>query len=118
MSSRLILTYHADLKRFLINLNELAHLLLFLIPDQVTQKIVGGNTGGIKIMRKVEYRCNHCMIVESKWLLNSDNRSSDYITCGKCGLESKKIGTEEVSRPNNIALNELERTKGNISKFL
>jgi len=69
-------------------------------------------------MRKVEYRCNHCMIVESKWLLNSDNRSSDYITCRKCGLESRKIGTEEVSRPNNIALYELERTKRNASEFL
>jgi len=69
-------------------------------------------------MRKVEYRCNHCMIVESKWLLNSDNRSSDYITCQKCGLESKKIGIEEVSRPNKIALYELERTKRNVSEFL
>jgi hypothetical protein len=49
-------------------------------------------------MQKAEYRCYHCMIVETKWLLNSDNRSSDYITCRKCGLESKKIGTEEVSR--------------------
>ena len=69
-------------------------------------------------MRKAEYRCYHCMIVETKWLLNSDNRSSDYITCRKCGLESKKIGTEEVSRSNNIALNELERTKRIVSKFL
>ena len=43
------------------------------------------------------------MIVESKWLLNCDNRSSDYITCGKCGLESRKIGTEEVTRPKNPA---------------
>jgi len=88
------------------------------MADQVTQKIIGGITGGIKIMRKVEYRCNHCMIVESKWLLNSDNRSSDYITCQKCGLESKKIGIEEVSRPNKIALYELERTKRNVSEFL
>jgi hypothetical protein len=58
------------------------------------------------------------MIVETKWLLNSDNRSFDYITCGKCGLESKKIGTEEVSRPNNLDLNELEQTKGNVSEFV
>jgi len=50
--------------------------------------------------------------------LNSDNRPSDYITCRKCGLESKKIGTEEVSRPNNLALNELERTKENVSEYL
>ena len=86
--------------------------------ESFTSEIVGGNTGGIKIMRKVEYRCNHCMIVESKWLLNSDNRSSDYITCRKCGLESKKIGTEEVSRPNNLVLNELEGTTGKVSEFL
>jgi hypothetical protein len=68
-------------------------------------------------MRKIEYRCNHCMIVESKWLLNSDNRSSDYITCRKCGLESNKIGTEEVSRTNNLVLNELGQVKGKISEF-
>ncbi len=88
------------------------------MPNQVTQKIAGRNTRGIRIMRKAEYRCYHCMIVETKWLLNSDNRSSDYITCGKCGLESKKIGTEEVSRPNNLSLNELEQTKEKASEFL
>ena len=66
-------------------------------------------------MRKVEYRCYHCMIVETKWHLNSDNRSSDYITCRKCGLESKRIGTEEVSGPNNPALNGLGRTKEKVS---
>ena len=68
-------------------------------------------------MRKAEYRCYHCMIVETKWLLNSDNRSSDYISCRKCGLESKKIGTEEVFRPNNLALYELEQTKEKVSEF-
>ena len=56
------------------------------------------------------------MIVESKWLLNID-RSSDYITCRKCGLTSKKIGTEEVFRPNNLALYELEQTKGKVLEF-
>ncbi len=55
-------------------------------------------------MRKVEYRCNHCMIVESKYLLNSD-RSFEYITCRKCGLESKMIGTENDSRPDHATLN-------------
>ena len=69
-------------------------------------------------MRKVEYRCYHCMIVETKWLLNSDNRSSDYIVCRKCGLESKRIGTEEVSRPNNLALEEFEQIKGKVPKLL
>ena len=69
-------------------------------------------------MRKVEYRCYHCMIVETKWLLNSENRSSDYITCRKCGLESTRIGREEVSRPNNLALDELEQIKGKVSVLL
>ena len=69
-------------------------------------------------MRKIEYRCNHCMIVETKWLMNGDNRSSDYITCQKCGLESKRIGTEKVSQPNFLSLNGLERTKGKASEFL
>jgi peptide subunit release factor 1 (eRF1) len=60
-------------------------------------------------MRKVEYRCNHCMIVESKWLLKNDS-STEFITCRKCGLESKKIGTEDVSQPSNLVLDELKRT--------
>jgi peptide subunit release factor 1 (eRF1) len=59
-------------------------------------------------MRKVEYRCNHCMIVESKWLLNNDS-STEVITCRKCGLESKKIGTEDISDSNNfIIIDDLE----------
>ena len=58
-------------------------------------------------MRKVEYRCNHCMIVESKWLLNSDS-STEVITCRKCGLESKRIGTEDVSQPINFIIDDLE----------
>jgi hypothetical protein len=58
-------------------------------------------------MRKVEYRCNHCMIVESKWLLNTDS-STECITCRKCGLESKKIGTEDVSQSNNLVFDDLE----------
>lgn len=69
-------------------------------------------------MRKVEYRCNHCMIIETKCLLNGDDRLSDYITCQKCGLESKRIGTEEVSRPNFLTLNGLEQIKGKVAKFL
>jgi hypothetical protein len=59
-------------------------------------------------MRIVEYRCNHCMIVESKWLLNNDS-STEVITCRKCGLESKKIGTEDISDSNNfIIIDDLE----------
>jgi peptide subunit release factor 1 (eRF1) len=59
-------------------------------------------------MRIVEYRCNHCMIVESKWLLNNDS-STEVITCRKCGLESKEIGTEDISDSNNfIIIDDLE----------
>ncbi len=58
-------------------------------------------------MRKVEYRCNHCMIVESKWLLNNDI-STEVITCRKCGLESKKIGAEDVSHLSNFNIDDLE----------
>ncbi len=68
-------------------------------------------------MRKVEYRCNHCMIVESKWLLNNDS-STEYITCRKCGLESKKIGTEDVSQPNNLIFDDLERDEEKTSIIL
>ena len=68
-------------------------------------------------MRKVEYRCNHCMIVESKWLLNSD-RQSDYIYCRKCGMESQKIGTEEISRTNYASLDEVDGDEENVPKFL
>lgn len=68
-------------------------------------------------MRKVEYRCNHCMIVESKWLLNSD-RQSDYITCRKCGMESHKIGMEEVTRANYVSLHELDGEKEKPSKLI
>ena len=69
-----------------------------------------------KIMPKVEYRCNHCMIVESKWLIHSD-RPADYITCRKCGLKSKKIATEQAPPPNQATLNGLERNKGKVAKF-
>jgi peptide subunit release factor 1 (eRF1) len=58
-------------------------------------------------MRKVEYRCNHCMIVESKWLLNNDS-STECITCRKCGLESKMIDTDDVPQPNNLIFDNLK----------
>ena len=69
-------------------------------------------------MRKIEYRCYHCMIVETKWLLNIDNGLADYIACRKCGLESKRIGTEKVSQPSNFARDELEHIKGRVSELL
>ena len=57
------------------------------------------------------------MIVESKWLLNSD-RQSDYIYCRKCGMQSQKIGTEEISRTNYVSLDELDGDEENVPKFL
>ena len=60
-------------------------------------------------MREVEYRCNRCMIVESKWLLNND-QSTDHIVCRKCGLESMRIATEDISRPTSLGFNDMERT--------
>jgi len=59
-------------------------------------------------MKIVEYRCYRCMIVESKALFNNVE-STDYITCSKCGGESKRIGTkygafsEEFKDRNSIA---------------
>jgi hypothetical protein len=47
------------------------------------------------------------MIVESKWLLDNDI-STEYIICRKCGLESKKIVTEDVSQSNNLVFDDLE----------
>ncbi len=47
------------------------------------------------------------MIVESKWLLNNDS-STEHITCRKCGLESKKIGAEDVPQPNNLIFDDRE----------
>jgi hypothetical protein len=51
-------------------------------------------------MQKVEYRCYRCMIVETRWLVNSA-KSTDYITCCKCEGESKRISSELVLAPNN-----------------
>ncbi len=65
-------------------------------------------------MRKAEYRCNHCMIVESKWLMSND-RASDHIICPKCGLESEKIGGGDISGSQYFALDDLLRTEGKVS---
>ena len=47
------------------------------------------------MMQKVEYRCYQCMIVDSV-LISDFERSSEYIACGKCGGESKRIGIRSV----------------------
>jgi len=60
-------------------------------------------------MKKVDYRCYRCMIVESKWLLNNV-KSADYTTCSKCGGESKRISTESVSSKFSPVPYELEKS--------
>jgi hypothetical protein len=35
-------------------------------------------------MKKIEYRCNRCLIIEEKWFLNS-NKPFHSIPCHKCG---------------------------------
>jgi RNase P subunit RPR2 len=37
-------------------------------------------------MKKYEYRCNSCLIIEEKWSLDSNsNIPSDSVTCHRCG---------------------------------
>ena len=63
-------------------------------------------------MQKVEYRCYHCMIVETRWLAKYA-KSPDYITCCKCNGESRRISSELISTSNNPDLfkvqSEIER---------
>lgn len=35
-------------------------------------------------MTKYEYRCNRCLMIEERWLINS-NKPSNSIPCDKCG---------------------------------
>ena len=35
-------------------------------------------------MKKIEYRCNRCLIIEEKFLLNSQ-KPNNTATCHKCG---------------------------------
>jgi len=59
-------------------------------------------------MKKVEYRCYRCMIVDPKWLLNNV-KSADYSTCSKCGGESKRISSESISPTYSADLHELKK---------
>ena len=61
-------------------------------------------------MKKVDYRCYRCMIVESKWLLNNV-KSADYIACNKCGGHSKRISTESVSSTDSAAFFKLKNKR-------
>ena len=35
-------------------------------------------------MKKYEYRCDRCMIIEERWVLYSD-KPSNRVLCDKCG---------------------------------
>jgi len=58
-------------------------------------------------MKKVEYRCYRCMIVDAMWLANNV-KSADYSTCTKCGGESKRIGSESISLKYSDANHEIK----------
>jgi len=51
------------------------------------------------------------MIVESKWL-KDHARSEDYITCSKCGGESKRISSESISSKYSGAIHKLKEESG------
>jgi hypothetical protein len=38
-------------------------------------------------MKKYEYRCDKCMIIEEIWILGT-GKPSNYIFCYKCGSEA------------------------------
>lgn len=43
-------------------------------------------------MQKYEYRCNRCMVIEQKWILNS-SKPTESVPCGKCGGSAERIIT-------------------------
>ena len=61
-------------------------------------------------MKKVDYRCYRCMIVESKWLFNNA-KLTDYTTCSKCGGESKRISAESAFTSNRAFRFEVKKIR-------
>ncbi len=41
-------------------------------------------------MQKYEYRCQRCMIIEERWILNK-SMHTESVPCRKCGGEAEKI---------------------------
>ena len=41
-------------------------------------------------MNKIEYRCNRCLVIEERWIVNS-NRPFNSIPCYKCGGLALKL---------------------------
>jgi len=67
-------------------------------------------------MQKVEYRFYRCMIVES--ILISDlERSFEYITCIKCGGESKRIGLASIAPPHYVDPTEIRLNDGKLQQW-
>ena len=65
-------------------------------------------------MKKYEYRCNRCLIVEERWLSYSINPSNS-VPCHKCGglalrlpwSESKDKVFNDFAKNNQIASNDI-----------
>jgi hypothetical protein len=55
------------------------------------------------------------MIVESRLILDTV-RSFEYITCSKCGGESKRIGIASITPPNNVDLTEIRLKDGKLQQ--
>jgi hypothetical protein len=48
-------------------------------------------------MNKIEYRCNRCLLIEERWLTNS-NKHSNSIPCHKCGGLALKLPWSKSKR--------------------
>jgi len=91
--------------------HQLAHILLYFFEAFKENRLQSSLTNPDKeiAMRKAEYRCYRCMIVESKWLLNN-TKSPDTIICSKCGGEAKRIGTEIIRQTNTLAAYDFKKS--------
>jgi hypothetical protein len=48
-------------------------------------------------MKKYEYRCNSCLIIEEKWSIDSNsNIPSDSVPCHRCGGLALRIPWSET----------------------
>jgi Zn finger protein HypA/HybF involved in hydrogenase expression len=74
-------------------------------------RYLGRNTDKVISMQKVEYRCYRCMIVDSV-VISDLERSSEYIACGKCGGESKRIGIGTIVTAHKADFAELNLQDG------
>jgi len=56
------------------------------------------------------------MIVESI-LISNPERSFEYITCGKCGGESKRIGIASIAPPHYVDPTEIRLKDGKLQQW-